>query len=176
MYKIRNTSVLDAREIYNLDCETYGKNHWSLNSFQSELSNKYSKYLACESKNNNRIIGYAGYWKVGEEGHITTMVVSLKHRRIHVADILLYSIIKTAILNKIKWLTLEVRISNIPAINLYTKFKFNQLGIRKKYYQDNNEDALVFWTNDITTPEYQKHLTDLSSFINKTYDTDILQY
>ena len=123
------------------------------------------------------IVGYSGYWMVGNEGHITTMVVIPKYRRLHNADILLYSLIKSSIQNNIKWLTLEVRVSNLSAINLYKKYKFNQLGVRKKYYQDNNEDALIFWTDDITKPEYLEFISNVNQpLLEKFAISDKLHY
>ena len=116
-------------------------------------------------------------WRVNDEGHITTMAVDIKYRRRHIADILLYNIINSALSNRIKWLTLEVRISNIAAIGLYTKYNFKQLGIRKKYYQDNNEDALLLWTEDINRKEYNEHLDCILSQIKgETIHADKYQY
>ncbi len=163
----RNATILDIDEIYTIECETYGPYHWSKKSFTNEFTNQYSIYLVCESNsdNNKKILGYAGYWIVANEGHITTMVVSPKHRRKHIADILLYNLINSALLNNIKWLTLEVRISNLAAIGLYTKYNFKQLGIRKNYYQSNNEDALILWTDDISKPKYNDFLNEQLSLI-----------
>ena len=88
------------------------------------------------------------------------MVVCQKHRKKHIADILLYNLLNSALKEGVKWLTLEVRISNSSAIGLYLKYKFKQLGIRKGYYQDNNEDALILWTDDISTLDYSVFLKD----------------
>ena len=178
MLKIRKISILDIDEIYAIECETYEVHHWSKKSFTSEFTSEYSKYFLCESSSDNKeILGYAGYWIVGNEGHITTMVTSPNHRRRHVADILLYSIINSALSNRIKWLTLEVRISNIAAIGLYTKYNFKQLGIRKKYYQDNNEDALILWSNDISSLNYAAFLKGQFLLIKDKFDNaDILRY
>ena len=178
MLKIRNAVISDIDDIYIIEQETYGVHHWSKKSFLNELTSEYSKYLVCESNfNNKKILGYAGYWIVGNEGHITTMVTSLKYRRKSVADILLYSLINSAIHNKIRWLTLEVRISNIAAIRLYTKYNFKQLGVRKKYYQDNNEDALILWNDDISTLDYSVFLKNQFCLIeDKLSVTDILRY
>jgi ribosomal-protein-alanine N-acetyltransferase len=161
MYNVRYTNIHDLDQIYEIECETYSTHHWSKKSFLSELANEYSKYLVCELESEtNKIIGFTGYWIVGNEGHITTMAVRPLHRKKRVADILLYNLIKSAIHNGIKWLTLEVRVSNHPAVALYSKYRFKQLGIRKNYYQDNNEDALILWTDDITKPEYSIFLAD----------------
>ena len=178
MLLIRNATIHDIDEIYNIECETYSTHHWSKKSFISELTNEYSKYLVCELESEiNRIIGFAGYWIVGNEGHITTMAVRPLNRKKGVADILLYNLIQTAIHNNIKWLTLEVRISNYPAIALYSKYQFKQLGIRKNYYQDNNEDALILWTDDLTKPEYSNFLISvLTQIKQKIGATDKSQY
>ncbi len=154
--EIRKPNIEDLEQVVQIEDEAYGNYGWSLKSFINELNNPCSIYLVAE--NNSNIIGYIGAWQINDEGHITTLVVSKKHRRNHVADILLYNLLTLLTKKGIKWLTLEVRVSNQAAINLYNKFKFKQLGIRKKYYQENNEDALLLWTENINTPEYKAHV------------------
>lgn len=178
MITTRNATIQDIDKIYAIECETYETHHWSKKSFINELKTEYSKYFVCESNSDNKeIVGYAGYWIVGNEGHITTMVVCQRYRRMHIADILLYKLINSAIRNNIKWLTLEVRASNIAAIALYSKYDFKQLGIRKNYYQDDNEDALILWTDDISTLQYIKFIKDRYMLIKNKIDiADILQY
>ena len=176
--KIRKATINDIDEILNIETQSFGKHHWSHEAFTNELTNEYATYLICELISEpNKIIGYTGYWIINDEGHITTLAVDPKYRRKHIADILLYSLICNAITHKIKWLTLEVRVSNIAALNLYTKFYFNQLGIRKKYYQDNNEDALLLWSDDISNKAYiEKIKTVISNIITEVDVTDKLQY
>ena len=175
-YEIRLSKKEDIEQLYSIETTAYGKSHWSKDSFLNELNSNYSKIFVAEIPNINKIIGYAGYWLIGFEGHITTIAIDANFRRRHVADILLYNIIKDAIANNIKWLTLEVRASNIPALCLYNKFKFNQLGIRKKYYQDNNEDAIILWTDDISDKSYQILIDSIYSNIQNDSDADIFQY
>ena len=159
---IRNAHVDDIDCILAIDREAFGKNHWSYTSFFNEFSNTYGTYLVAEYKtSSSTIVGYIGYWKVRDEGHITTLAVDYKYRKNHIADILLYSLINSSYKNQIKWLTLEVRVSNLPAINLYNKFMFKQIGVRKKYYQDNNEDALILWTENINSYEFKKNLNEI---------------
>ena len=146
---IRPAKTANIKEIVEIDKIAFGKNYWNYNVFTNEFNNQYSKYFIATNIDDNIIKGYIGYWKVFNEGHITTLAVLPFYRRNHIADKLLYSLIVNSIKNNIKWLTLEVRISNLPAIYLYEKFKFKQLGIRKKYYQDNNEDALLLWSQII---------------------------
>lgn len=150
--EIRNANLLDINNLYTIEKTAFGKHHWSKDAFKNELSNDYSKYLVALI--DLKVVGYIGYWRLDSEGHITTLAVDDNYRRNHIADILLYSLIQNAIQSKINWLTLEVRATNYPAINLYHKYKFKQLGIRKKYYQDNNEDALIFWTENIQDKDF----------------------
>ena len=154
-YNIRKIRLQDISNIYNIEREAYGNHHWSKNIFIKEINNPYSTYYICEEIGHKaKIVGYIGYWQVEDEGHITTLAVSSSYKRRRIADKLLYTVIKNAISKSIKWLTLEVRLSNQPAINLYKKYNFKQLGIRKKYYQDNNEDALILWTENINDKLY----------------------
>ncbi len=162
MYLIRKAITKDINNLLHIDLASFGNHHWSYNAFLSEFTSDYSNYLVCvDSLNESTIIGYIGYWKILDEGHITTLAINPNHRRNHFADILLYKLIYSAIKKKIRWLTLEVRVSNIAAQNLYYKFQFKNLGIRKKYYQDNNEDALILWTNNISSPRYIEHINSL---------------
>ena len=175
--KIRPLNKKDLDEVSSIEHKAYGNFGWSKKLFMSELANPYSRFLISEDKNTSNVIGYIAGWLVSDECHITTLVVSPLYRRKHIADILLYNIINSALSNRIKWLTLEVRISNIAAIGLYTKYNFKQLGIRKKYYQDNNEDALILWSNDISSLNYGTFLKNQFLLIKDKFDNaDILQY
>ena len=78
-------------------------------------------------------------------------------------EALLKRIIDDCYLEKIKYITLEVRVSNIPAINLYTKYGFSSFGTRKGYYQDNNEDALIMWTKNIFFDEFKLNYDKIAS-------------
>ncbi len=165
-YLIRKAVLEDLYKMLEIEKEAFGKHHWSYQAFESELNNQYSTYFVCSDILDEKgVIGYVGYWKVLDEGHITTIAVDSSYRRRHIADILLYKIIQDAIKKNILWLTLEVRNSNLAAINLYKKFKFSQLGIRKGYYQDNNEDALILWTNKISSNEYRSYISEVLSEI-----------
>ncbi len=179
--QIRQSELKDLDQIFKIEDEAYGKYGWSLKSFTNELNNPISLYLVAENNscndNSKFIVGYIGAWLIAEEGHITTLVVSEKYRRKHIADILLYNLLTLLAKQGIKWLTLEVRVSNHAAINLYNKFKFKQLGIRKKYYQENNEDALLLWTENINTPEYKAHIQDvITPIIKDNSHADKYQY
>ena len=175
--KIRPLNKNDLDEVSNIEHKAYGNFGWSKKLFMSELANPYSRFLISEDKNTLNVIGYIGGWLVSDECHITTLVVSPLYRRKHIADILLYSLIHLVYTEDIKWLTLEVRVSDIPAINLYTKFGFKQLGIRKKYYQDSNEDAILFWTENIRMNNYLNKIGGIVSPFMSNFDlADKYQY
>ena len=92
-----------------------------------------------------------------------------EYRKKGVGEVLLTSIIDTCYKEMAKYLTLEVRISNKPAISLYEKYAFKSLGTRKGYYQNNNEDALIMWTENIFWDKfkdtYNKNLLNLKEKI-----------
>ena len=119
------------------------KESWSKESFKKELSNPLAKYLV--AKGNNKVIGFAGVWTIVDEGHITNIAVHPNFRKKGIGSILLSSLIEHCKNWGCNSLTLEVRASNTPAQNLYKKYNFKEEGIRKKYYKDNNEDAIIMW-------------------------------
>ena len=119
------------------------KESWSKEAFKKELSNPLAKYLV--AKENNKVIGFAGVWTIVDEGHITNIAVHPNFRGKGIGSILLSSLIEHCKNWGCNSLTLEVRASNAPAQNLYKKYNFKEEGIRKKYYKDNNEDAIIMW-------------------------------
>ena len=93
-------------------------------------------------------MGYVGIWFVMDEGHITNVAVHSDYRGRKIGDKLVQALVNLCRENKIVSMTLEVRVSNIVAQNLYKKYGFKLAGIRKEYYSDNKEDAMIMW-NDI---------------------------
>lgn len=131
--------LTDVLEISTLSL----KESWSLDSFSKELANPLAKYIV--AKSNNKIIGFAGVWVIVDEGHITNIAVHPDYREKGVGSTLVNSLIENCKKWGCKALTLEVRASNTPAHNLYKKFGFVDEGLRKQYYSDNNEDAIIMW-------------------------------
>ena len=159
-------------EVIKLEEQAYGEHHWSKESFFNELNNQLAKYY-CAFDEQGELVGYCGCWQIMEEAHITNVAVSPNHRRQNVGEALLIAIIKSCYKEMIKYLTLEVRVSNEPAIKLYEKYGFKSLGVRKGYYQDNNEDALIMWTENIFYDKfkgiYEQNLENLSEKVGITY-------
>lgn len=116
---------------------------WSKKSFEGELKNKMAIYfIAVEG---DEVLGYLGMWHVVNEGHITNVAVAKQHRGKHIASALLEAAIQRAKELEMLGMTLEVRKSNDAALSLYKKYGFKLEGIRKEYYEDNREDALIMW-------------------------------
>jgi len=107
------------------------------------------------------VVGYGGVWVTFDEGHITTIASAPQVRGRGVGELLLNGLIDAARELGARILTLEVRVSNNVAQSLYLKYGFEAKGTRRRYYTDNNEDALIMWTGSINTPEYQAQLHKL---------------
>lgn len=138
----------DIEDVVTIEEEAYGEHHWSKSSFYDEMSNNLAHYYSAKTSD-GKLVGYAGTWHILDEGHITTIAVKKDYMRKHIGEAIIVKILEDCYDSGIKYLTLEVRVSNTPAINLYTKYGFNSLGTRKGYYQDNNENALIMWTENI---------------------------
>ncbi|WP_027410629.1 ribosomal protein S18-alanine N-acetyltransferase [Anoxybacteroides tepidamans] len=119
---------------------------WSREAFYNELvHNQYAKYIVME--HDGRIIGYCGMWVVIDEAHITNVAVLPEYRGKKLGEALMRTMMETAKQLGAVTMTLEVRVSNHVAQSLYRKLGFLNGGIRKQYYPDNQEDALVMWVN-----------------------------
>lgn len=121
---------------------------WSRESFQKEIeNNKFARYII--AKKGDVVIGYAGMWLILDEGHITNIAVHPEYRGIGAGKLLLEALIEICKIESINSITLEVRKSNIVAQSLYKKYGFVEEGIRKEYYGDNREDAIIMWKHSI---------------------------
>jgi len=105
-----------------------------------------------------QIIGFAGMWQSFDEAHVTTIGVDPAYRGQSLGELLLLSMFDAAMARGANWLALEVRVSNEPAKALYRKYGFTVHGVRKRYYSDNNEDALIMWSRALSEPDVQAEL------------------
>ncbi len=153
-FKIQKMTYENIDDILVIEELSYGSHHWSKDSFITELNNKISSYF-CVLNSENKCVGYLGIWKIVNEAHITNLSIHPDYRNKKLAHRLLLAMIDECYKDKIKFITLEVRVSNVKAINLYEKFGFKSLGVRKKYYQDNNEDAYIMWSENIFDKKYK---------------------
>ena len=139
---IRKMTVADAPGVHAVELESFAT-PWTLESFIAEMTqNPNAYYLIAETE---EIIGFAGLWHIADEGHITNVAVKRKARGMGIGEALLVALIAEAKQLGLRAMTLEVRVSNTPARTLYEKLGFLYAGTRKRYYQDNNEDAAIYW-------------------------------
>lgn len=119
---------------------------WSREAFYNELhQNRFAHYLVLEE--DGKVIGYCGAWLVVDEAHITNIAVLPAYQGKGFGEVLLSSMIAECKERAIERMTLEVRASNHVAQGLYKKLGFTEGAIRKNYYSDNQEDAIVMWVN-----------------------------
>ncbi|MFC1949435.1 ribosomal protein S18-alanine N-acetyltransferase [Chloroflexota bacterium] len=115
------------------------------------------------------IAGYIGCWVLADEAHITTIAVREECRRQGIGELLLIAAIELAAQLRARILTLEVRVSNTTAQSLYKKYGFNKVGIRKGYYTDNREDAMLMSTESINTAQFKREFEDLKQAHSRRY-------
>lgn len=116
---------------------------WSIESINGELNNPLAKYIVARDEINDLVVGFVGIWIVVGEGNITNIAVHPDYRGNGIGDKLLSSLINLCYDLNCSLINLEVRESNYKAQNLYKKFGFNIDGIRKGYYEDNKENAIL---------------------------------
>lgn len=117
---------------------------WSLEAFKAELKdNEYARYFCLELE--GQVIGYMGLWFILDEGHITNIAITPNRRGEHFGKFLMRSVMERMVEQGMERMTLEVRVSNSPAQSLYKRLGFAIAGVRKGYYADTGEDAMIMW-------------------------------
>ena len=134
-------SEMNLQDLENIkDCLlTDFDNFWSYNILKQELENGKSKYFV--AKQENEIVGFAGILLIIDQVNIMNIVVKKDKRNFGIGSLLLEEIIRYSKIHNATSITLEVNEKNIAAINLYKKYGFKQVGLRRKYY--NNEDNAI---------------------------------
>ncbi|HET7168376.1 MAG TPA: ribosomal protein S18-alanine N-acetyltransferase [Candidatus Limnocylindrales bacterium] len=124
---------------------------WPPHAYRSELeSNRLAQYLVVRA--GDRLAAYGGMWLMVDEAHITTFAVHPAWRRQRIGERLLLAFLDLAVERGAHEATLEVRLSNLPARKLYEKYGFRPVGLRPRYYSDNQEDALIMTTSPLDDP------------------------
>ena len=151
------------RSVMRIEVQVYPR-PWSLSLFMSELALRSTRvyYVA---RVEGVVAGYAGLMMTVDDGHITTIAVDPAWHRHKIATRLLLALARQAIGRGATSLTLEVRVGNKGAQDLYRKFGFRPCGIRKNYYVETNEDALVMWADDVDSDEYAERLDKIETSI-----------
>jgi ribosomal-protein-alanine N-acetyltransferase len=167
----------DIAQVMDIERESF-TSMWPQTAYRRELQNKVARYFVitetdddtpAESAPNGlwhtlrrivsnestdsvgRLLGFIGVWLVAGEAHIVTVAVRESHRRMGIGERLVIATIEAALEYGQEVLTLEVRKSNEAAQLLYEKYGFSRVGLRKRYYTDNNEDAVLMTTPDINS-------------------------
>jgi ribosomal-protein-alanine N-acetyltransferase len=171
-YCVRPMRNEDVGQVTEIDQEAF-PTMWPPANYERELGTKLAHYIvahevknpgdgkASETNRGQYIIGFAGFWMMASEAHITNIAVRKSHRRRGIGEMLLISMIDLALKLGGHLVTLEVRASNTAAQGLYRKYGLNQLHIRPGYYTDNKENALVLANQDIASPAFQQRLERL---------------
>ncbi|MEW8970671.1 ribosomal protein S18-alanine N-acetyltransferase [Mesobacillus jeotgali] len=141
----RHMTVDDLDEVMEVEVNSFTI-PWSREAFFNELTkNQFAQYLIVEV--DQKVVGYCGVWIIIDEAHITNIALLPEYRGMRLGEALMAKVMELAREMGAVRMTLEVRVSNVRAQNLYRKFGFEEGAIRKQYYTDNMEDALVMWVN-----------------------------
>jgi ribosomal-protein-alanine N-acetyltransferase len=149
------------RAVLRIEAQVYPR-PWSLTLYLSELNLRTSRHYVVARLDGN-VVGYAGLLFAADEAHITTIAVDPAWHRHQIGTRLLLHQAWVARQRRAKHLTLEVRITNTPAQEMYGRFGFVSEGIRKNYYAEIHEDAVVMWARDIDTEAYRQRLETLAA-------------
>lgn len=146
MVSYRKMAIADVAAVYAIEQATFPV-PWTLDSFYYEMTeNQFSHYLVAED-GQQRIIGFCGMWLVIDAAQITNVAVVDAVRGQGIGEGLMREAMHIAKVANMDVMSLEVRVTNSIAQNLYRKLGFQDGGIRKNYYTDNQENALVMWVN-----------------------------
>jgi [ribosomal protein S18]-alanine N-acetyltransferase len=140
---------------------------WSLGLFMGELRMPTSRaYVVALDR--HHVVGYSGLMVTGDEGHITNVAVHPDFRRLGIAARMMLTTMREAIDRGVEAVTLEVRSSNAAAQELYRRFGFAPGGIRRNYYAELGEDALIMWAHEVNGTAYRERLERIESELTAT--------
>ncbi len=163
MIEIRPMSFEHIPQVWEIERRIFPL-PWTKDMFTSEISDRpRSSYFIAED--NEKVIGYAGMFTVADEAHITNLAVTPEYQKRGIGTALVVELLERCLERRARHIVLEVRKSNIRARKLYERFGFKEVGIRKAYYEDNKEDAVVLCTGDILNPNYRYELNTIRSSV-----------
>lgn len=178
--RLRPMHAEDIPQIMDIERESF-PTMWPQTAYKRELQNRAARYFVLVEEQGDapgdteapggfwsalrrmvtpaeetgeRVLGFLGIWLMVGEVHVVTVAVRERFRRMGIAERLLIACIELAMEHDQEVVTLEVRKSNVAAQDLYTKYGFDRVGLRVRYYTDNQEDAVIMTTPDLTTPSY----------------------
>jgi ribosomal-protein-alanine N-acetyltransferase len=133
---------------------------WTVGIFNSELAQGDARYYAV-LRAGGKIAGYGGLMFVADEAHVTNIAIAPSRRRQGLGSRLLAHLAREGSRRHCVAMTLEVRMGNVAAQQLYRNFGFVSSGIRRNYYPETGEDALIMWLYDLLSPQVQERLDEL---------------
>jgi len=149
------------RGVMAIERQAYSR-PWSPNLFVAEMTEPNNRsYLV--ARIDKEVVGYAGLICYGEEAHVTNIAVDPMLQGHRIASVLLLEQLKLAVDMGAHAVSLEVRVTNWRAQRLYGRFGFRPVGIRRNYYADLREDALIMWTDDVRSDEHARRLELLAA-------------
>jgi ribosomal-protein-alanine N-acetyltransferase len=181
-------TAADIAQVADVERESF-PSMWPQTAYKRELDNKLARYLVLTelretpidppatggiwgalrrmvgtepaAGSHEYLLGFIGLWLMVGEAHIVTVAVRARYRRMGIGERLVIASIELAIENEQEVATLEVRASNDGAQQLYAKYGFARLGLRKRYYTDNNEDAVIMTTPDLHANAFRARFDEL---------------
>jgi ribosomal-protein-alanine N-acetyltransferase len=142
---------------------------WLCIAYQTELTNRAACYLVARC--GRRVVGYGGLWVIAREAHITTLAVAPEFQGKKIGEKLLIGLLEEAVLRGASRSTLEVREGNRAAQGLYRKYRFREAALRRSYYTDNGENAVVMWADDMDRAAYSEHLRAMRHTLYDAYQS-----
>ncbi len=179
-YVVEPMRLRDIEEVMEIEYDSF-PSPWSARAYRHELlDNDLSHYFVVRQRRMRPelsllarvrrslgvgtrppILGYAGFWLMAGEAHISTIAVKPAWRRRGIGELLLAAMLDRATELEADIATLEVRVSNVTAQDLYQKYGFRQVGLRRRYYRDSDEDALIMSTERLISATFQSHFQQL---------------
>ena len=187
-YQIRPMTEADIAQVAEIEHQSFPTS-WPQTAYRRELANHLARYLVIVDRTEppvrdsgpaprhsffsfwrrkpqpqnttDYVVGYVGVWLMVDQAHVVAIAVRESYRRRGLGELLLSEAIDLAMANGQESVTLEVRRSNWSAQQLYEKYRFFKVGVRKRYYTDNHEDALIMTTPPIDADSYREHLAYL---------------
>jgi ribosomal-protein-alanine N-acetyltransferase len=145
--QIRRMEVTDVDEVFFVESQSF-LSPWSRDTFEGEvLENDLAYYLVLVV--DEQVIGYAGMWLILDEAHVTNIAILPQYRTKGLGEKLVAALVEHAKAKGAVSMTLEVRVSNVVARHLYDKLGFESCGLRRQYYTDTQEDALIMWRHNL---------------------------
>jgi len=163
MIVVDRMKVEDLPAVHVIERESFST-PWPAHAYQHELeTNRLAHYIVARYR--DEIVGFAGLWLLVDEAHVTTFATRGAWRRQGIGERLLLVLLDLAGSRGAHEATLEVRPSNVPARRLYEKYGFKVVGVRSRYYSDNNEDALIMTTDSLEGRSMRERIAELRAAV-----------